>query len=319
MPTHRTRVRITCGRSLTALSLLAANLPATAESIDFVAEHLPEVAIDNRYASLPLWSRFDTASPNAWGFGIQGGYAQTQAGSLRLAGPMLSLAATHSIGDAWQLSAFAFIDDFNLSSGIERRALDVTFATNVPLDLPAQAQFSGLSGSARHIGAGIAVRHKTELRLWGGYEWSAGLLWQRLVLRDYALNFRLLDGASAGANGRIDYSATYTHVAPFVALAWPREYGVWQSTPHLQVALPLPRRGVVGRISGSTFDVQGDTATNGQGKHFGDASVTVGWDLTYRPWGLTVDLGSVISQALLERVIHKGVSQNWLLSLRWDY
>ena len=53
----------------------------------------------------------------------------------------------------------------------------------------------------------------------------------------------------------------------------------------------------------------------GNGKHFGDISVTIGLDITYKPWALTMDVGSALSQALLERAIHKGVGQNWLLSV----
>ena len=80
------------------------------------------------------------------------------------------------------------------------------------------------------------------------------------------------------------------------------------------VHLPLPRRGIQGRITGPGFDLRGDTASASNGKHFGDISLTVGVDVTYEPWGLSVDLGTVVSQALLERVAHKGVDQSWVLS-----
>ena len=51
------------------------------------------------------------------------------------------------------------------------------------------------------------------------------------------------------------------------------------------------------------------------GKHFGDISVTLGVDATYETWGLSVDLGSLASQALIEPVVHKGIDRNWLISL----
>ncbi len=321
MKPHSTVVSRARAGVFVASFLLSLRLHGAPQSIDYVAEHLPEIAMDNRYASLPLWANLALPSaplPAVWRFGMQGGYARTQAGTLRLEGPMLSFAVGRQKGDAWQWSAFAFIDAFQLSSGAERRALDVTFVAPVPLDLPAQAEFSGLAGSARHIGIGLAARRQADLRLWGRYAWSAGLMWQRFALHDYALDFRVLDGANARASGRIDYSAAYSHITPFAGLAWPRDHGAWRSMPHLQVAWPLPRRGVAGRITGPAFDLRGDTATNARGTHFGDPSLTVGWDFTYRPLGLTVDVGTVVSQALLERVIHKGAGQNWVLSLRWD-
>ncbi len=299
--------------------MLAPTTCVAAHSLDFIAEHLPEVAMDNRIASLPLWTHINAASRDAWHFSVQGGYADTRANTLRFSGRMLSLAVARPIGDAWLFSVIGFVDEFRLSSGVERRPLDVTFARSVPLSLPALAEFSGLSGSARHSGIGVALRHDTKSPMWGPYQWSAGLLWQRFSLRDYAFDYRVLDGPSAGARGRIDYSTTYSHLTPFFGVAWPRDYGEWRSTPHVVLALPMPRRGVVGQITGPSFVAGGDTASSGQGRHFGDTSVTFGWDISYRPWRLTVDIGSAISQALLEPIINKGVNRNWILSLRWDY
>ena len=57
----------------------------------------------------------------------------------------------------------------------------------------------------------------------------------------------------------------------------------------------------------------------GVGTPFGDPSVTLGLDVTYRPWNLTIDVGSAISQALLEPVIHKGIESNWMLSASWTF
>jgi hypothetical protein len=309
---------LACAVGFIALPHLAPRLEAATQSSDYIAEHLPEIAMDNRYASLPLWTGLEEGRTQPWHLGLQGAYSRTQAGTLHLDGPMLSLAVTRQVGQEWQWSAFAFLDAYHLSSGTEGRMLEVSFASSVPLDLPARAEFSGLSGSGRHLGLGVAAQWRGDLRQWGRYAWTAGVLWQRFALRDYALDFRVLDGASAGATGHIDYSATYSFVTPFAGLAWPRERGSWASTPHLQIALPLPRRGVVGRITGANFDVSGDTATYGRGTHFGDPSLTLGWDFTYRPLGLTVDVGTVLSQALVERAFHKGMSRNLVLSLRWN-
>jgi hypothetical protein len=36
--------------------------------------------------------------------------------------------------------------------------------------------------------------------------------------------------------------------------------------------------------------------------------------VTYKPCGLTVDLGTLMTQALLEPLIHKGIDRNWVIS-----
>ena len=88
-------------------------------------------------------------------------------------------------------------------------------------------------------------------------------------------------------------------------------------SPHALLAVPLPRRGIAGRITGPGFELSGDTASAGNGKHFGDVALALGFDFVYEPWGLSVDIGSTISQALLERQVHRGVDRTWLVSVGW--
>jgi len=47
--------------------------------------------------------------------------------------------------------------------------------------------------------------------------------------------------------------------------------------------------------------------------------VTIGFNVTYEPWDLTVALGSTIMQALFEPLIHEGVKQNLMLSTYWTF
>ena len=70
-----------------------------------------------------------------------------------------------------------------------------------------------------------------------------------------------------------------------------------------------------GRIAGPGFDLSGDTASAGNGKHVGDVSLTLGLDITYLPWGLSVAAGSFVSQPLLESAVHKGINRNWVISM----
>ncbi|HPF26269.1 MAG TPA: hypothetical protein P5528_12475 [Steroidobacteraceae bacterium] len=296
---------------------MAAPALATAESIEFVAEHMPEIAMDNRYATLPLWTNRAGGDADRWRLAAAAGYSRIAAGGLDLGGAMLSCAFDRSMSADSSLSLFGFFDDLSFSSAhLDRRPLDVSFTAELPLVLPSEAQFSELSGSTRHTGLGMAFRRATERKWLGRYEWTAGLMWERVALHNYTVRYQILDGRDADVRGLLDYSATYTFTTPFAGIAWPRESGNWRTRPHVQVALPLPRRGFAGRIVAAGIDARGDSADLGA-KPFGDPSLTLGWDLTYMPWSLTVDVGSFASQATLERLIHEGAQRNWLVSFTW--
>lgn len=297
------------------LATLARGLGAT-ESIEFVAEHLPEIAMDNRYASLPLWNACE--SEKTFCFGTSVGYARTHSGTLSIDGPMISLSVVRPLNDRLRLTGFVFFDDLTLASGVEHRPLEVLFA-NPPLTLPAASEFTGLDGEARDVGLGVALNGSAHLHWLPWFEWSTGVMWQQVKLSDYRFDYRILEGPDAGTTGTLDYSSIYTHLSPFFGAAWPRQRGVWHSVPHVQLAWPLPRRGIAGEITGPGFDIEGNTADNGQGKHFGDPSMTLGFNLTYQPWNLTVDVGSTITQALLEPRIHDGVKHNLMLAAYWTF
>lgn len=302
---------------VTGVATLAAQvtLAATPEDIGFVSEHLPEIAMDNRYAQLPLWT--SCAAEQGYCPSLNVGYASTTSQTLSIDGPMFSLGLTHPVGE-WVLTGFAFYDPLHLGSGSEQRPLDVDFVSGVPYTLPAPAQFSGLDGSAEDMGLGVALRRDASLAWLGHFTWTAGVLWQQMSLRDYRYDYRIVAGPDAGDSGQIGYDADYRHVVPFAGMAWPRRGAHWAYAPHFQFALPLPRRGMDGRITGPGFDLAGNQADNGAGKHFGDPSVTIGFDLTYLPWNLTFDLGTVVTQYFLEPYIHEGVDRDLLLTVRWD-
>lgn len=307
-------------RRLTILALALPVGPAVAtESIEFVQEHLAEIVMDNRYASLPIWANRDPGAPAQWQLTTQAAFAKTRTGELHVDGPMFSLGASRQLAEKWRLTGFAFFDTLDFSSGVDQRPLEAQFTNGVQLALPAAAKFTGLDGSEHSYGLGFALGRHSSLRFWGDYEWTAGVLWHHVSLQNYALDFRILDGPSMGATGVIDYSATYAHVAPFFGIAWPRSHGNWGFNPHVQAVLPLPRRGVIGHIEGPGYDLRGDTSQTGIGTPFGDPSVTLGFDVTYHPWNFTVDVGSAISQAALEPLIHKGVPSNWLISVSWSF
>jgi hypothetical protein len=296
-------------------ALLSTPASATPHSYEYVQEHLPEAAMDNRFATLPLWLG-DAA--DSWQGLAQVGYASTGSGNLRIAGAMTSLATQHRLNARWSVTGFGFLDRFRFSGSNEQRPLE-TLITTTPLALPADALFTGLHGSARHHGIGLAMNLRSNGGWLGEHQWAFGAMWQREQLRNYRVAYRVLSGASAGATGFADYSGTYSHLTPFAGFSLPRQLGSWRLAPHAQFAIPIPKRSVVGRITGPGFDLSGDTASAGNAKHFGNVSMTLGLDIRYQPWGLSVDVGSLASQALLEGVAHKGIERNWLLSTSWAF
>src|SRR5262245_54961943 len=107
--------RFTCAHVIAlAVALAACACSAHAkEDIEFVAEHLPEVAMDNRYATLPVWSGTQSSGQRgeqAWSFAAQVGWSDIRTGELNLSGPMLSFGVHRNLSSQWLLGAFAFYD-----------------------------------------------------------------------------------------------------------------------------------------------------------------------------------------------------------------
>jgi hypothetical protein len=61
-----------------------------AEDIEFVAEHLAEVAMDNRYATLPVFGSLDEET-GKWSSGVQGAWTSTRTGELSSSGVLFAV------------------------------------------------------------------------------------------------------------------------------------------------------------------------------------------------------------------------------------
>lgn len=301
-----------------SMAMLPAPAANAGEDIEFVQEHLPEVAMDNRYATLPIWSGAGDAAQHSRSQ-FQAGFASTSAGSLAIGGPLFALGSQWALNDRWRLGAFAFYDPLRLTGDREQRDLQTLFAPDTPITRPVLAEFSGLDGSATDLGLGASLSWRSEEGWLGRHEWSGGVLWQKVSLADYRFQYRILAGPSIGQTGTIDFDADYSHVVPFVGFELPREHGRWMTNAHGLIACPLPRRGVVGHITGAGFDIHGDTADAGNGKHFGDPSLTLGYTVTYRPAHLSFDLGTLLTQSVLDPRIHRGVDRNLVMSMSVDW
>ena len=286
---------------------------AEVDDIEFVAEHLPEVAMDNRYATLPIWS-VSSASHQHSSYQLQSAWSSATSGNLEIEGPMFSASVRGRMGPSWQAGAFAFYDPLQLRSGTEQRPLQTLFAPGTPIERPVAAEFSGLDGTVTDAGVGLYMAYERSGGWLGAQQWVVGALWQRVDLHDYRFDYRITAGPSMGATGQIDFDARYEHLVPLVGFELPRRYGLWSTSAHALLAWPIPRRGVVGHITGPGFDIHGDTEDVGEGRHFGDPSLTLGYSITYEPAHLSIDVGTLLTQALLEPQIHNGVDRTVLLS-----
>ena len=274
--------------------------------------------MDNRYATLPVW-RSTGDLPRRWSFAAQAGFGSTSSGNLDIAGPMLSVAVTRALSSRWDVGALIFADALHLSGDGDERPLQTDFSPNTPLSLPVAARFDDLDGRMRHYGGGVHIALSADIRWLGAHRWVGGILWQRVELRDYRLTYRILEGTASGVSGQIDFDADYQYVTPFIGLELPRRWTRWSVSPHVLAARPFSKRSVVGRITGPGFDLRGDTESAGQGTHIGDPSVTIGFDVTYLPARLSVDVGTLLTQHFIEPHINKGIEANWLLSCQWRF
>jgi hypothetical protein len=298
------------------LALLAFGPCHAEHDIAYVAEHIPEAAMDNRYGTLPVWagSLYDS---DDWRITLQGAAATTKVGTISLDGPLLSAALRRDLDHRWQVGLFGFYDRLSFSSGREFRPLQTLFAPQAPIGVPVDALFTRLDGSAKDFGGGVYVARIGDMSLLGQHRWVVGVLSQRIELSDYRFDYTILAGPQTGLSGQIDFDATYDFVTPFAGLEIPRDVGRWTIAVHALAAVPLTVQGVAGHITGPGFDLAGDTAAAGAGKHFGDPSLTLGLTFTYRPARLTIDLGTLLTQQWLEPVIHNGIDRNLVLSVFW--
>jgi hypothetical protein len=284
---------------------------AATEDIEYVGEHLAEAAMNFRAATLPLWG---PASPD-WTFTAQGAWGTVRSGALDVSGPLTSLGGERRLSDRWTLAGFGFYDRMRFSGDGGNRPLVVRFAGSVPLDLPADAEFGSLGGSVTDFGAGFALGYDVASGVARDWRVTFGAQVQRLRLSNYSVPYRLSSGASAGATGEVDYSGNYDFVTGLLGASRRFERNNWAYIPHLLIAMPLPRRGVQGRVVGQDFEVVGDTADAGRGKHYGDPALTLGLELEYRPWRASLDLGALITQPFMEPYLHNGLDRSFLLSL----
>ena len=300
---------------LTAAPVRAAIPNPDPEDIDYIAEHLPESAMDARFIALP-WPA-DRLRQGEWQTTVEGGYVDTAASFLTLDGPMIAASAAWSFRDGWALEGMGFYDALKISGSQGREILNPTFA-RPPLDLPESADFSNPRGDYLYTGAGLGLLWDQGSAQDRWLTFTAGVLWTRLELDGFRMDYEVAAGQSAGAKGILDHSCTNDYATPFVGLQQTRLIGErFSIAPRILAAAPLPKGDFTGRITGPGFDLGGKEATSGRGTNIGDPFVALGLEILHRPSGLGVDLGGAAYFAGAEGIVHKGVSRSLTLQIAW--
>ncbi len=286
------------------------------EDIEYITEHLPESAMNLRYLTLPLAAPSLAGSTQGeWQIEAQAAGAKNGGGFVDLSGVLFGLGATRALNDRWGLQAVGFYDAMSFSGSSGRELFHPLFRRDIPLDLPEFATFSNPQGDLAHLGFGGGVVWQPKGR---ASTWTFGALWERLDLSNYTLDYRIETGQSAGVSGLLDHSAKYDFVTPYIGYRQERALGAsWTIAPRVIGALPLPRQGFVGRITGPGFDLSGDTGSVGRGLHLGDGYVGAGVIFEHTRSGFGVDLGATLYHYGAEQVIHKGIDQPIVINFTW--
>jgi hypothetical protein len=296
-----------------------ASAPARAtEDLDYIVEHLAEVAMNNNAALLPLWQR-DWRDARDWRGYVSAGFNAITAQDMDARGHTVGGAIERSLAPDWAIRGVAFEARSTLTGSAGVRPLNPIFLKPLPTGLPATTSFGRFDGRISQFGAGITATWRNHSGWMDGSEWMGGVLWQRLALDDMATTYTVLDGAAAGTRGTIGYDSRYSFFTLLGGMQWHRRYAGWLFSPHWHVSLPLPRAAVAGRFTAPGLDVSGDSAQAGNGHHLGDGYLSLGLSITWLPAHLTVDLGTTLGQALLEPVVDKGIDRDLVLGIEWSF
>jgi len=283
--------------------------------VSWTAEHLPESLQDGRLLALPWPAHALRPGGRQTTFDLGWESAGADLGEVR--GVLAAAGTTWARSERFGLGGLAFYDRSTISGDGTRERLRPTFGNGVLLSLPVLADFGSPRGQVHHWGAGgYAVWQRTG----SGGVWRrtilAGAYFERLDVADFRFEYQLASGPDAGARGVLDWSASYDFVTPFVGIAWTRPLGrAWTVSPRLVAGQPLPRRRLVGTISGPGFAVHGRSS----GAAMGDAYLGGGLAFEHVPTGLALDVGSSLWYAGTEPVTHEGLDRALLVHLAWTF
>jgi hypothetical protein len=281
--------------------------------IHFLSEHVPESAMDAHYLSLP-WPA-GRLERGAWQPSVDFSIASTSTEFIDIDGPMIAFAAGRGVTRTSGFEVLGFYSNMDVSGSGGLSSLSPSFFHDVPLDLPAEADFTNPRGTLRHFGVGAAyvrergrANHSAQV-IWGG-------LLERAELSGFQLDYRLVSGADAGATGLLDHSSSATFISPFVGWQQTRTIGTsWSWSPRALIVHPLPPGDLDARLTGPGFDLA--TPGDGDPLEFGDPFITLSLAFAHLPSGFELDLGGTLFFRAAEHVSHAAVDRAFVVHLAW--
>jgi hypothetical protein len=208
-----------------------------------------------------------------------------------------------------------------ISGGTGTEVLRAGFLRGVPLDLPENAEFSNPRGDFRHWGVGGALVHEVSRpgseRRW---TWKAGLLYDRVEVKGYEMDYRLLGGANAGTRGVLGHSSSADFLTPYFGIQRTLPLGKsWVLAPRFVAGVPVPGGDFDGRLTGPGFDLSTTRSAQGRPAKIGDGFAGFSAGLIHLRSGLEIDLGATLFYPVLEKVSHPGVDKALLLQVAWHF
>jgi hypothetical protein len=286
------------------------------EDIHFLAEHAVESGMDDRYMALPWPSR--SVGAHTWQSSVDVASATTTTHFVRLDGSLVSAAAAHGITPRWGYEIMGSFGRLRLSGSLGGERLTQGYLSAVPLDLPAQANFTGTRGTETLEAAGVAAIHELAPPDSSvSAQLVFGFLLERVDVDGFEMNYRLASGADSGATGALGYDAHASFVTPFVGWQQTRPISAhWSWSPRALFLDPRPPRALTTRIAGRDFVL----STAGESSiPIGDGFATAGLAFAHRPSGLEIDVGGLLYYAVGESATHPGVTHARILHVAWRH
>ncbi len=272
-----------------------------AESIDYVAEHLLEVPMDARYQAFPQ-SPEDLSQAETR---LQLGYAECGGSRMQNAVPMFSLQYYYPLKGRWSLLLGTFWDKYQISGNRGSAFAEPIYGDVPQLPKSFNVNMTAVTGDGSHYGVSFAVNYhyRDNLNL------QLGLALERLDVDRFRVEFDTVD-LENNFSGTLDYQAAYNIVTPYTALEWQPGFIIRHNIAsrfRVLFALPLPRVGFIGRVSGPDFDVEGDAKAAGYGAHIPDPYLAIGYTLEHKSSGWRVDIAAPLYTRLYEPVAHREI------------
>lgn len=264
-----------------------------------------DISVDNQLAVMPL--PMNKFLKGRYQIGFSGGYSTVEAGPFDYKGPLASVSFSYSPKDKFGFYVLAFSNKLDASGGGQDR-LVTPFLRSVPLDLPATAEFSNVQGNVTQSGVGFSLVYDPLALKGGPREQSLpmfiGVLYDKLKHDGVKTDYRILDGADAGATGQIIYDDSYSFFMPMAGIQFPVKFGPVRLIPNIIGFFPLGDKAQKATLTGSFGTLSGDSESAGNtdanlGRPLGSFGLTV----EFIPWGLSANIGATLFKLLSSTII----------------